>query len=135
MRYRFRAFKYTRKTGPDPLFQSVWDSFHSWAVPSDVVWRPATDVYEMPDALVVLVELAGVTEDQIEVTLFNDLLVIEGERSHMAFPGATLSSCHQLGIKYGPFRSEVHIPFAVDQDDVRAEYRNGMLRITLKKAG
>lgn len=134
MRYRYISYKYSRKVGPDPLFQNVWDSFHSWAMPSTSVWRPPTDVYETSDTLVILVELAGIPEDHLEITLFNDLLVVEGEREIPPFPDAAMSSCHQLGIKYGRFRSEVPIPFAVDQDTVHAEYRNGLLRISLEKA-
>lgn len=134
MRYRYISYKYSRKTCPDPLFQNVWESFHSWAVPSAAVWRPPTDVYETQDALIVMVELAGVSEENIEVTLFNDLLVVEGVRPEPPFPEAEMSACHQLGIKYGPFRSEICISSPVDQDTVQAEYKNGMLRITLKKA-
>ena len=134
MRYRYIAYKYSRKAGPDPLFQNVWDSFHSWAVPSAVVWRPPTDVYETPDTLIAMVELAGVSEEHIEVTLFHDLLIVEGERRQPPLPEAEMSACHQLGIKYGPFRSEIRIPYPVDQDAVHAEYKNGMLTITLRKA-
>ena len=134
MRYRYIAYKFSKKVGPDPLFQNVWDSFHSWAAPSAAAWRPPTDVYETPDSLIVLVDLAGVREEDIEVTLFNDLLVVEGERCPTAFTGSGRSACHQLGIKYGTFRSEIHIPFLVDHDTVRADYRDGMLAITLPKA-
>lgn len=133
MRYRYISYKYSRKIGPDPLFQNVWESFHAWAAPSTAAWRPPTDVYETRETLTVLVELAGTSEENIEVTLYNDLLVIEGDRQQPFF-GDQASSCHQLGIKYGPFRSEVHLPFPVDQDAVRAEYKNGLLVITLKKA-
>ncbi len=133
MRYRYISYKYSRKVGPDPLFQNVWDSFHAWAAPAAVSWRPPTDVYETRGTLTILVELAGISEENIEVILYNDLLVIEGERQQSFF-GEKTSSCHQLGIKYGPFRSEVHLPFPVDQESVRAEDKNGLLVVTLKKA-
>ena len=131
VRYRYISYKYSRKIGPDPLFQNVWDSFHSWAAPSAACWHPPTDVYETRETLSVLVELAGISEENIEVTLYNDLLVIEGDRQPLL--GEKTSSCHQLGIKYGVFRSEVHLPFPVDQENVRADYKNGLLKITLRK--
>jgi HSP20 family molecular chaperone IbpA len=40
-----------------------------------------------------------------------------------------------LGIKYGDFRSEVYIPVNVDHDNVTAEYKNGLLKIVLRKLG
>ena len=108
--------------------------FGAWAVPSVTVWRPPTDVYETPDELVVVMELAGVSEGEpLSVTLFSDLLVVEGERQQPLRSNAALSACHQLGIKYGEFRSEVYIPTPVDHDLVTAEYKNGLLSITLKK--
>lgn len=134
MRYRYIAYKYARKTGPDPMFQNVWDSFNYWVSSSASVWRPPTDVYETRGDLIILVELAGVPEENIDVTLFDDLLVVEGDRRQPSIPTAGMSACHQLGIKYGMFRSEILLPYAVDRDSVRAEYRNGMLTITLKKA-
>jgi len=119
--------------GPDPLYQNVWESFQSWALPSSTLWRPPTDVYETRDALIVMVELAGVSEDDIQVTLFNDLLVVEGERPQPPFTPVEMHSCHQLGIKYGMFRSEIHLPALVDQTGVRADYTAGILRIVLPK--
>ncbi len=109
----------------------MWDSFGVWPQPSTMVWRPPTDVYETEDELAVIVELAGVSEDDMAVTLFSDLLVVEGRRKQP--PCAQMNACHQLGIKYGDFRSEVHIPFPVDSEQVSAEYKNGLLKVVLRK--
>ncbi len=132
MRYRYIAYKYTRKVNPETAFQNIWESFGTRVMPSMTVWRPLTDVYESPDELIVIMELAGVPEDDITVTLFSDLLVVEGRRPQPIL--AEMNACHQLGIKYGEFRSEIFIPFAVDHDRVTAEYKNGLLTVTLKKS-
>jgi HSP20 family protein len=97
-----------------------------------MVWRPPTDVYETRDSLIVVVELAGMAEDDMTVTLFSDLLVVEGIRQQTSV--SEMNACHQLGIKYGEFRSEVHVPFPVDTDGVKAEFQNGLLTVTLNKA-
>ena len=131
MRYKYLAYKYTRRARPGATFQSVWESFGTWSQPSAIVWRPATDVYETPDELIVVIELAGVAEDDMAVTLFSDLLVIEGGRHQSLY--TEMNACHQLGIKYGDFRSEVHIPVPVDNEKVRAEYKNGLLTVILRK--
>ena len=133
MRYRYVSYKYSRKVSPDTTMQNLWETFGAWAVPVTTMWRPPTDVYETGDQIVVVVDIAGVSEEDISVTLYSDLLVIEGKRGQPLFFKANMSACHQLGIKYGEFRSEVYVPVVVDHDHVTAEYKNGMLNIVLKK--
>ena len=130
MRYKYIAYKYSRRTIPDAAFQSMWESFGSWPVHSTTAWRPPTDIYETRDAIIVLIELAGLTEDDMTITLFSDLLVVEGRRVQRV---TEMNACHQLGIKYGEFRSEILVPIPVDHNSVRADYKNGLLMITLKK--
>jgi HSP20 family protein len=130
VRYRYLAYKYTRRVRPDTAFQGVWESFGSWPLHSTITWRPPTDSYETPDEIIVLIELAGVNEDDMIVTLFSDLLVVEGRREQLEID---IDACHQLGIKYGDFRAEIALHAPVDHDDVKAEYKNGLLRITLRK--
>lgn len=129
MRYKYIAYKYTRR-GPD-VFHGHWESFGAWSQPSTIVWRPPTDVYETRDKLIVVIELGGVDDDDMTVTLFSDLLVVEGRRHQKMF--SEMNACHQLGIKYGDFRSEIHVPFPVDTAKVKAEYKNGLLTVILNK--
>lgn len=135
MRYRYISYKYSRKVSPDTALQNIWETFGTWAVPVASGWRPPTDVFETTDQLIVLIEVAGVSEENIAVTLFSDLLVVEGVREQPSFLKAGMTACHQLGIKYGDFRSEVYIPVNVDHDNVTAEYKNGLLKIILRKLG
>jgi HSP20 family protein len=131
LRYKYVAYKYTRRSRGDTTFHSAWETFGAWSQPSTITWRPPTDVYETPDRLIVVIELAGISEEDMAVTLFSDLLVVEGRRQQAAF--TEMNACHQLGIKYGDFRAEVYVPFAVDDEKVKAEYKNGLLIVTLNK--
>jgi len=131
VRYRYIAYKYSRRGRSDAAFQSAWDAFGAWPLQSMILWRPPTDIYETPEEIIVVIELAGVTEDDLSVTLFSDLLVVEGRREQTAL--VDMNACHQLGIKYGDFRSEIALHAPVDHDDVKAEYKNGLLKITLRK--
>jgi HSP20 family protein len=97
---------------------------------SATLWRPPADIYEKPDSIIVVIEAAGVKEEDMTVTLFSDLLVVEGKREQ---PVTDMNACHQLGIQYGSFRSEIGIHASVDHDNVHAEYKNGLLKITLPK--
>lgn len=131
MRYKYIAYKYTRKGRSEVAFQHAWESFGAWPQPSAIIWKPPTDVYETRDELIVVIELAGMSEDDMTVTLFSDLLVVEGRRKQP--PCADMNACHQLGIKHGDFRSEVPVPVSVDSEQVNAEYKNGLLKIVLRK--
>ncbi len=133
MKYRYVSYKYSRKVSPDSALQNIWETFGAWAVPVASTWRPSTDVYESAGQIIVLIELAGVAEEELSVTLFSDLLVVEGRRDQPPFFGTGMLACHQLGIKYGEFRSEIYIPVDVDHDTVSADYQNGILKIVLDK--
>jgi HSP20 family protein len=130
MRYKYIAYKYSRRVIPDTAFQGIWESFGSWPMQSTIAWRPPTDIYETPDEIIVVIELAGVAEENMIVTLFSDLLVVEGIREQ---PVTEMSACHQLGIKYGDFRSEIAIHAPIDHDSVKADYKNGLLKIIFQK--
>ena len=77
-----------------------------------------------------MIELAGVEKDAIAITLFSDLLVVEGRREQ---PVIDMNACHQLGIKYGDFRAEMVIHAPVDHEKVQVEYQNGLLKIVFQK--
>jgi HSP20 family protein len=109
----------------------MWESFGSWPRYSTIAWRPPTDIYETVDEIIVVTELAGVDEENMSITLFSDLLVVEGRREQ---PVGDMSACHQLGIKYGDFRSEIAINIPVDHENVKADYQNGLLKIVLRKS-
>jgi len=133
VRYKYIAYKSSRRGRPEAAFQNAWDAFGAWPLQSMILWHPPTDIYETPDVIIVVIELAGVTEDDMTVTLFSDLLVVEGRREQPAL--VDMNACHQLGIKYGDFRSEILIHAPVDHNNVKAEFKNGLLKITLPKIG
>ena len=95
-------------------------------------WRPNVDVCETSRAITVTVELAGVEPDAVEVLLYEDVLVVQGERE--------LTSCgddgvyHEVGIRRGPFRIEVPLVVAVEPTTVEVRQQQGLLRIVLPKA-
>jgi HSP20 family molecular chaperone IbpA len=95
-------------------------------------WRPPVDVYETESELAVLVELAGMDEEDIEVVLFDDVIVVKGER-RPAFGADEDPTYYEAGVRYGRYRAEVFLPVAVDADRVQARYDNGFLRIRLPK--
>lgn len=94
-------------------------------------WRPSLEVYETRDALVVVAEIAGMDEGQLEVVVDGGMLAIRGERPDPDH--SERRAYHEARIPYGAFGAEVYIPFPVDPERTQAEYRNGFLRIVLPR--
>lgn len=93
-------------------------------------WRPDADMYETATAVEVLVDLAGIADDDVEVQLFEDAVVVEG---HRKLPSADTALYHAASIRQGPFRLELPLPAPVDPEAVDARHERGLLRITLPK--
>ncbi len=93
-------------------------------------WRPPTDVYESEEFIIVKVEIAGMVQENFDITFYKNVLNISGCRSD---ENAAIKSFHQLEIGYGEFLTsiEINIPVKVDQAD--AVYKNGFLLIHLPK--
>ena len=100
---------------------------------SDVEWVPNTDVYENDTSFVVRMEVAGVTRDDIQITLSDRHLIVQGHRPD---PHRT-NRCRfrQMEIDYGTFERRLALPRTVDNSHAKAYYRHGFLMIELPKAG
>ena len=95
-------------------------------------WTPAADVYETGDSYVVLMELPGIDEDDVEMAVDGDRLVVKGERR--AQLPAKPDRFYRMERSHGPFARTFALPQAVDPDQVTAQFRDGLLRIELAKA-
>jgi HSP20 family protein len=94
-------------------------------------WRPDVDAYETATTVEIVVDLAGVEEDDFEVQLFEDVVVIEGRRRLPACDAEAVY--HAATIRQGPFQLGVPLPATVSAERVEARYDRGLLRITLPK--
>lgn len=95
-------------------------------------WQPPADLYETPTALIVKVEIAGMADEDFEISLYENILFIEGMRSWELPTGDT--QYHAVDIHYGSFRLEVPLDRFIDFDHVQARYDRGFLYVTLPKA-
>jgi len=94
-------------------------------------WTPAFDVYEEKDNFVVKAELPGMKKEDINVSLQDGSLIISGERQ-----GETRSEdaeVYRAERFFGKFQRAVALPTAVAADKVRAQYKDGVLTVTLPK--
>ena len=107
-------------------------SHHAQATP---VWTPAVDMYETDEAIVVLLDLAGVDAEQTEVHAEPQRLVVRGVRreSHTPLAPDEQRNYHALEIPYGRFERTLNLPPGIDSLAAHASYRDGLLEITLPK--
>ena len=133
MRYRRFAARYTAVVTVHnfvPGAELLRPSTRSLA-PAPRGWRPAADIREDERAITVTVDLAGVSDENVDIQLFEDALVIEGVRSP---PGPGRGFYHAAEIRHGPFRLEVTLATRIDPDGVEARYDRGLLSVMLPKA-
>ena len=94
-------------------------------------WEPAVDIYETDDALVLEVELPGVSRDAISVELHEHTLRLSGERTRE--PAVKGGQYRREEGRYGTFQRVFRLPTIVDQGKVQATHKNGVLALRLPK--
>ena len=94
-------------------------------------WAPAVDIFETPNELVVKADLPDVNEKDIDVCVENNLLTIRGERKFEK----SVSEENYLRVErtYGAFSRSFSLPNTVNAETIGAEYKNGVLTVTLPK--
>ena len=115
----------------DRLFDELIHRPWGFRRPSVEVWNPEVDLYETATAFIVEVDLPGIREEDFEVTVDNGDLVLRGTR--MVLRTATQGNFHYQERRSGNFSRRVRLPASVDQAHIRAEVKQGVLRVTLPK--
>jgi HSP20 family protein len=99
----------------------------------NAVWMPAVDIFETEHDLVVKAELPEVKREDIQVLVEHDKLIMRGERRLPA--ELKRDQFHRVERIYGTFARNFTLPHNIDQDKIVAEYKQGVLTITMPKAG
>jgi HSP20 family protein len=98
---------------------------------STTTWSPAVDIYETENEITVHAELPGVERKDIGLNLEKNVLTLKGERR---FEKETKQeNYHRIERAYGGFSRSFSIPAMVDEEKIRAEYKDGILKISLPK--
>jgi HSP20 family protein len=93
-------------------------------------WSPEVDIYETDTNLVVSADIPGVDPDQITARLEGGMLYIKGQRQRDSKVSA--KDYYLAEREYGPFSLCVELPATVDPETTSAEYRNGVLTVTVR---
>ena len=120
------------------LGNALDEAFNTWPFSQDEggaitsSWYPACDVLEDKDSVKILLELPGVTADDVKLSLENNLLSIRGEKKQQA--EERTERVHRYERSYGMFERSFALPTTVDSEKVSATCQDGILTITVPKA-
>ncbi|HSB28054.1 MAG TPA: Hsp20/alpha crystallin family protein [Pyrinomonadaceae bacterium] len=90
-------------------------------------WTPAADVYETETGYVIAVDLPGVDRDGVEIDLDENRLIVKGTRA------VENTTKHRTERPSGKFLRAFSVPGSIDQAQIGAEYKDGVLQIRLPK--
>ena len=112
----------------DELFADLWQVTRLGGLRRG--FRPLLDCFRTqdPPTYTVVVDLAGVDPERVNVTTADRALVISGERSRAECTGR---SYQQMEIEYGPFQRVIQLPEDVDPSSAEATYEKGLLRVVI----
>ena len=94
-------------------------------------WVPPVDVWETADELVYAFDLPGIPEDKISVEYENGALVVSGERERSS--EVSDESFYRFERRFGSFSRTVGLPQGVSEDNITAQYHDGVLELHVKK--
>lgn len=94
-------------------------------------WAPVVDIYEQGGDIVLKAELPGVDPKDADIRVENNTLTLRGERK--LDNEIKRENYHRVERAYGTFSRSFTLPSVVDTDKIKAEYKDGVLRVTLPK--
>jgi len=94
-------------------------------------WRPAVDIYEAENGIVVAVELPGVSKDSVAVEVKDDVLTLKGER--FADPAISEDSYYRRERLFGPFKRSFTLHQNIKPDQIKATFKDGILQIEIPR--
>jgi HSP20 family protein len=113
------------------LFDDAGRGWRSDEPAATTSWSPSVDIFETEGEIVVKAELPGTDRKDITLHLENNVLTLRGERR---FEKETKEeNYHRIERAYGNFSRSFSIPATVDEETIRADYKDGVLKIVLPK--
>ena len=95
-------------------------------------WMPSVDISETDNAYLIKGEIPGVKKEDVKVTIQDGMLTIQGERKQEK--EEKNKKFHRVECSYGSFVRSFRVPDDADESGVKAEFKDGMLNVTLPKS-
>jgi len=115
----------------DRLFREAFTPGFGEGELSTRTWAPPVDIFENENNIVLKAELPGVDPKDVEVRVEDNTLYLKGERK---FEKETEEeNYHRIERSYGSFARSFSLPSSIDAEKVGADYKDGLLTLTLPK--
>ncbi len=115
----------------DKMINNVFENDWNFPVRSKTNWSPAVDVKESDNSFTLTADIPGLTKKEVKVNITDGILSISGERK---FEDEKESgNYHYRERRYGSFSRTFNLPETVNEEDISASFKNGILSIELPK--
>lgn len=114
-----------------PGMRHLQESLSRFFEPASRPWSPAVDILETENELALRMDVPGIELKDIDIQLENYTLLVKGERRFEHQNNS--KGYHRIERSYGAFARSFTLPTTVDTEQVRADYKNGVLTVTLPK--
>jgi HSP20 family protein len=113
------------------MFETFFSPSRQGEATNDWHWNPAVDIYDEENQIVVKAELAGVDKKDIDVKVEGRVLTLRGERNEEK--EVNDERFHRRERVSGKFERVFRLPTDVDSDQIRADYKDGVLKVVIPK--
>ncbi|MGB7061924.1 MAG: Hsp20/alpha crystallin family protein [Candidatus Zixiibacteriota bacterium] len=113
------------------LFDDIFGQRSTRVQWTDGVWNPSVDITEDKDSVVVRAEMPGLNKDDIKISVQDSILTLKGEKKQEKEEKET--DYHRIERSYGSFCRSFQLPTTVRADKIKANYKDGVLSISLPK--
>lgn len=114
------------------LFNEFFASSPDQGETGALLWNPLVDIAETKDDIIVKAEIPGMKKDDIKVVIQDNVLTLKGEKQEEKQEKD--KTYHRVERSYGSFERSFSLPVSVQVDQVKADYKEGVLTINLPKA-
>jgi len=113
------------------LFDDIFGQRPARVQWTDGVWNPSVDVTEDQDSVVVKAEMPGLNKDDVKISVQDNVLTLKGEKKQEKEEKD--KDYHRIERSYGSFCRSFQLPTTVRADEIKANYKDGVLSIILPK--
>ena len=114
------------------FFGDLLSSNDSESTEENSSWLPTVDISENDSGFEIHAELPGVAQEDVQVSVTDNLLTIKGEKNQKR--ETENKSYHRVERRYGTFQRSFTLPRHVDTGSIKADYKDGILTLTIPKA-
>lgn len=98
----------------------------------ETAWAPTVDIYETKDEVIIDAEIPGMKQSDISVSISDNILTIKGEKKQEK--EVKEENFHRVERVYGMFSRSFTLPVGIKEENIKAVYKDGVLKISLPKA-